>query len=202
MVWPKTAKNLANLNDRGQDFVCPDKSSNQNIYNGTSELTYNPFLEETAMTWYERRKARAKALIAHVLGTTCAKCGAADGPLQIDHIDRSQKKFTLSKHTRSLEDRIAELKKCQLLCVPCHQAKTAGEHKTFVRGKVMEPCGKGTEGAYQAGCRCPDCRAAHAECKKRYLDRQRARVAAQPMTDVERNAFAALRFLTPRTEAS
>lgn len=44
--------------------------------------------------------------------------------------------------------RDAELKKCQVLCSGCHQAKTTSEALVMVHGRPM----------YRKGCRCDTCR--------------------------------------------
>jgi len=67
-----------------------------------------------------------------LLGGKCVRCGSTDD-LQVDHIEPSTKDLSLrAKHSAtfwswSWERVLAELAKCQLLCRPCHQAKSAGE---------------------------------------------------------------------------
>lgn len=83
------------------------------------------------------------------------RCGATS-QLQIDHIDRNLKKFTLSsKFTKSLIDLESELVKCQILCQPCHSEKTRedlGCQSSQVHGTVA---------CYNyRGCRCDSCKVA------------------------------------------
>jgi hypothetical protein len=64
------------------------------------------------------------------MGGRCANCGSTE-ELQFDHVDPRLKKFSVSfTHQLTLEnpDTVAELMKCQLLCTPCHQDKTAQEN--------------------------------------------------------------------------
>lgn len=62
----------------------------------------------------------------------CAKCGS-NYELEVDHIDSKSKDPKLrAVHTGALWSwsdarRAVELAKCQVLCLPCHKAKTAIE---------------------------------------------------------------------------
>lgn len=85
--------------------------------------------------WLARRRAEWFA------GKRCVHCGS-DTHLEIDHIDPATKDPYLRRvHTNSFwswskERRDVELAKCQVLCHPCHIAKTLanGEH---VRGEQV-----------------------------------------------------------------
>lgn len=90
-----------------------------------------------------RERIRKRAL--HHLGGICS-CGSIER-LQFDHIDGSTKLFNISEAIRdgwSWERIQPELDKCQLLCSPCHLAKTAEErgvpHGGGLRGKRNCPC--------------------------------------------------------------
>lgn len=59
------------------------------------------------------------------LGGKC-KCGSTH-KLELDHIDPTTKSFAVAKRwSVSKEIFWAEVKKCQLLCIPCHITKHHG----------------------------------------------------------------------------
>lgn len=68
--------------------------------------------------WYAAR--RAKGL--EMLGGKCALCESTED-LELDHIDPATK-FTHRIFSYSWARIEAELKKCQILCAPCHFQKT------------------------------------------------------------------------------
>lgn len=70
--------------------------------------------------YYHARRAEALAM----LGGKCVMCGSSSR-LDFDHIDPVTKLSDLGLLlTRARSVWIAELKKCQLLCRPCHIKKT------------------------------------------------------------------------------
>lgn len=72
-----------------------------------------------ALKWYHKR--RAEYIIE--LGGECAHCGATER-LQFDHIDWRTKSFPLGKLMSVTQEKARkEIKKCQLLCHPCHVIK-------------------------------------------------------------------------------
>ena len=78
---------------------------------------------EYAKRWYHERRAQ----YVEMLGGKCAECGATE-ELQFDHKDRKTKKFAIGKlFTKAQEVVLEELKKCQLLCQPCHIEKSRPE---------------------------------------------------------------------------
>ena len=91
--------------------------------------------EESARFKQMREERRAKCLA--ILGGVCARCGATDETLpngrpllEFDHLDPSTKKFEIaSRITLGWAKLLRELKKCQLMCVPCHQRKTKRDAK-------------------------------------------------------------------------
>lgn len=99
---------------------------------------------------YNKRMEEARSR----LGGKCVRCGRIDG-LQLDHIDPKNKSFTIAKLwsiRKELFD--IEVNKCQLLCEPCHDAKTLID-KGQVSGKVTH----GTLSSYRY-CKCDLCRKA------------------------------------------
>lgn len=114
------------------------------------------------MGWLAGRRSFGK----HLLGGECIKCGHT-GRLEFDHINPKEKnshKFWSWKMTRLMD----ELKKCQLLCHPCHQKKSADTYPTYkINVKIHGNYG------FQQGCRCTVCR--EAQRKRRIRDRDRKR---------------------------
>lgn len=111
-------------------------------------------------TFYNRRKNEVHGF----LGSTCAKCSTTEA-LQIDHVDPSQKSFTITMNI-AWRELVRELRKCQLLCKPCHRAKSNVE----VSGKRGSTVVCGTRTKYSYGCRCDQCRAAN---RRYYRPRKR-----------------------------
>jgi hypothetical protein len=67
-----------------------------------------------------------------LLGGRCADCGRPESETwEIDHMDRSTKVFDIlgPRWSCSRAKRLAELKKCQLLCHLCHVDKTNMEKR-------------------------------------------------------------------------
>lgn len=108
-------------------------------------LRFGPMSNQYHLDRYHRRRLEAIA----ILGGRCVRCGAVDC-LEIDHVDRATKSFDLSKRWGVAQATwLAELAKCQLLCEPCHKAKTVGEMTTRQHG---------THAMYRkGGCRCDEC---------------------------------------------
>lgn len=68
------------------------------------------------------------------LGSVCVCCGSAED-LEFDHIDPTTKDFTIGTvWTCKRSILLAEVDKCQLLCVKCHLKKSADEG-SFRRSK-------------------------------------------------------------------
>ena len=85
--------------------------------------------------YYEYRR-RDMEYVAKGGPVECAHCGATES-LEFDHIDPSLKSFDVStrkSHKQKLY--LEELDKCQLLCAPCHRAKTAAENEGFEHGTI------------------------------------------------------------------
>jgi 5-methylcytosine-specific restriction endonuclease McrA len=124
---------------------------------------------------YQRQlHARRRAEVITALGGCCQRCGSTDN-LQLDHIDAGTKRFDISTLFRRSALLAAELAKCQLLCRPCHLAKTKerGENTGGGRNKLTEiPHGTNSGYTYWK-CRCDSCRTA----QRAYKARWRASVA-------------------------
>ena len=85
--------------------------------------------------YYVKRIDRARNL----LGSMCVRCGSTD-MLEFDHVDPSTKVAPIA---RILMGRWAfveeELKKCQLLCRPCHMEKSAEDLRKAGRARLISP---------------------------------------------------------------
>jgi hypothetical protein len=79
---------------------------------------------EQMRTYQNARRARLRTELLALLGNRCARCLATEG-LQFDHIDPETKLFAIADGLdRPRAQLLAELTKCQLLCLPHHVAKT------------------------------------------------------------------------------
>jgi hypothetical protein len=112
---------------------------------------YRQYMKVYMLARYHRRKAE----VFKALGGKCTKCGSVAG-LQLDHIGRSTKSFTIGKTLVSVSEAKLqeELKKCQLLCLECHQLKSCEE-----RGFKMAKGHHGTISSYRY-CHCELCKEA------------------------------------------
>lgn len=102
---------------------------------------------------------------------TCVQCGTTED-LQLDHIDPSTK----VEHriwTWSAARREVELAKCQVLCRPHHEKKTARENS--------RPIPHGTDAGYtKRKCRCLLCREEHRRVKREWRAMRRAQGLSAP----------------------
>ena len=91
--------------------------------------------------WQAQKQLRAerKAYWVEQLGGCCAHCGGTKR-LEFDHVDPSTKMHKGHSPSQMLawsEERLAEeMAKCQLLCHPCHVAKTRQE---LAQGMTLRP---------------------------------------------------------------
>lgn len=106
-----------------------------------------------------RAKRRQKAI--DDFGSICNLCGNTEGPFEFDHIDRETKKATINRLLSHKEETLnEELKKCQLLCIPCHREKTTQESIIYDYHGVLA--------MYRRGCRCQSCKDANAKSKQEW----------------------------------
>lgn len=115
---------------------------------------------------YKRRTQEAKER----LGGKCVECGATE-QLEFDHIDRTTKSFTVGRQIVSCsQERFeAEIVKCQLLCKPCHIAKTKRD-----LGQPPEPLHGTTTRYTHWKCKCEICRTARNARSREYMRKRRA----------------------------
>ena len=124
---------------------------------------YNAYMRVYILKRYHaRRKAALKQL-----GGKCCKCGSTK-KLELDHIDRKKKSFSISKLWSVAKKRFdKELSKCQVLCHPCHEEKTIAE-----LGQKRAKGNHGTVSSYRY-CRCKLCCAAKSKYNREYKQRKR-----------------------------
>lgn len=90
---------------------------------------YNIFMNLYMKERWEKRKRNA----LDFLGGKCVRCEATE-MLDFDHIEPSSKIMTIARASSRSESFFwNEVKKCQLLCVPCHLIKSAEDIRS---GKV------------------------------------------------------------------
>ena len=97
-----------------------------------------------------QRAWRTKKRSAYFEGKSCAVCGSTES-LELDHIDPSQKKYNPAAiwgMSDTNPNKIAELAKCQVLCLVHHKEKTKQWHEANRNhGRSW----------YAYGCRCDIC---------------------------------------------
>lgn len=86
----------------------------------------------------ERREKKQK--LREYLGGKCVGCGTTHN-LHFDHIDRSQKSFSISTNIeKPYELLLLEVDKCQLLCRNCHITKSRVnyDHEELLKGYDLQ----------------------------------------------------------------
>lgn len=117
-----------------------------------------------------KRYSERRSFGINYLGSVCAECGTTNN-LQFDHVDSTTKLFDVSVGMRAFKIWFDEIKKCQLLCRPCHIKKTIKNEETAGQKKYGS-LRHGTYTMYMKGkCRCDDCRSAYSVWKKEYRSR-------------------------------
>lgn len=93
-----------------------------------------------------------------IIGNVCIRCGLVDeNSLEIDHSDRTLKSFDISRMwaSKSKDEMLEELNKCQPLCKTCHKEKTVLEMRELM---LQQGVTHGTEYAWsKLKCRCSEC---------------------------------------------
>lgn len=158
--------------------ICAVDNCNKYHYSVCSlQYCSNPHFSKGLCNSHYKRKKRndTKQWATQLLGNKCAKCGAAPNTnrrsntgLEFDHINPVQRVFRISQRLDlSREKLLKELKKCQLLCEPCHKQKSIQDmvemrkwDETAITGRINH----GTVNAYKnKRCRCQRCKDAWAE---------------------------------------
>jgi hypothetical protein len=113
------------------------------------------YSKEKMRVYMNAYREKQRSIARKALGNKCAKCGAKKVPFHFDHIDPSTKINSIGNMIHFSKKAFnEELKKCQLLCIPCHDKKTRIENV----GKNRKPLVHGTVNAYKSyKCRCDEC---------------------------------------------
>lgn len=143
LLAQRTAHRRRNRNDSTRRALAHSPAWWNGIH---KEKMENKFGADYHREYYKKRKQK----VIDYLGGKCVKCGTTER-LEVDHIDPKQKSFHINKRL-SLNQIKDELAKCQLLCTPCHRAKTSEENKGFTHGTIYSWMRK--------RCKCDVCNAA------------------------------------------
>lgn len=112
----------------------------------------------------KQRKDERRAKAIELLGGKCVTCGTTER-LQFDHIKNDRQGYggLISYLLKTRWERLlAELEKCQLLCISCHAVKTGADKS------AKEPK-HGVQGTYvNRKCRCDKCVFANSEHTRQY----------------------------------
>jgi hypothetical protein len=80
-----------------------------------------------------RREQRIEWLSAYKLQRGCTDCGykAHAQALDFDHLPDFEKRFTISGGvtSRSMDDLVEEISRCEVVCANCHRVRTAARRK-------------------------------------------------------------------------
>lgn len=126
--------------------------------------SYNIYMRDYHLKRYYRMRGEA----IKYLGGKCSKCSSLK-KLQLDHIDPSTKEIEVSMLLNVSKVRFwLEVKKCQLLCQPCHALKTILE-----QGKKPAKGTHGTLSAYRY-CKCELCKSVKREYTREWRKKRLA----------------------------
>jgi hypothetical protein len=132
------------------------------------------------MVWVvseSRRKLKLRAV--EYKGGGCLLCGYKKcvAALVFHHLDDAEKEFGVGSRLLAWERVKAEADKCILVCANCHaeiHAEEAERERTKLEAEVRalvperQETPHGVASRYTAGCRCPECKAAHAKKHREY----------------------------------
>ena len=94
---------------------------------GECNRKYNEENKEQIREQKREHRDERKSYCIEYLGGKCVKCGTTER-LEFDHIDRTTKKYNITRKVdRTFDILKEELDKCQLLCYDCHKVKTKSE---------------------------------------------------------------------------
>ncbi len=128
-------------------------------------MSYKDINKQREFQRLRNKRARAEFFA----GSYCALCGGVED-LELDHINRSSK-LGHNIWSWSIERRLAEIEKCQILCQKCHIKKSIRE-RGFIVGKRKHG------NAWSHGCRCDVCKAWHRDYERKRLERKRVELSS------------------------
>ena len=121
----KSRKNVDRAS-KGRERYANDPEYRERVQQKNKEA-YQKHKAKRTETQRHRRQERRQVLIEH-LGGKCVGCGTTTD-LQFDHMDRTQKEFSIGKCLDySMKRLLPEVDKCQLLCYSCHEYKSLINH--------------------------------------------------------------------------
>lgn len=124
---------------------------------------YNEYMKKYMIARYHKKMDQIRCS----LGGKCYRCGSMDN-LEIDHINPSNKSYTVARMWSIKETKLQEeIKKCQLLCQSCHNLKTLKQNN-------MNPA-KGFHGTISTVryCKCRLCKDAKNAYMREWKKRRR-----------------------------
>jgi hypothetical protein len=88
-----------------------------------------------------QRQAATASFLRQLRDVPCADCGIRFLPIQMefDHRDPAQKSFTVAAGRSLLTNRatlIAEIAKCDVVCVNCHRIRTRARHRAWLAART------------------------------------------------------------------
>jgi hypothetical protein len=98
-------------------------------------------VNETVRAYRRKRKEQARALIAAAKASGCSRCHREFEPrrLHFHHRDPSTKLFAIAKFvgtpTHRLSRLVAEIAKCDVLCLVCHGKESAAHRRRDKKGR-------------------------------------------------------------------
>lgn len=139
----------------------PDNGS-PNLLDGTMLVMVVARRRPSRVAYQRQHSEEQRQWALAYLGGKCVRCGSIER-LEFDHIIPATKRYTISSKIGrfSKERLLPELRKCQLLCRPCHDKKSRAEFEA-------PDWHHGTTTGYQRyNCRCRPCSDAQAEFNRR-----------------------------------
>src|SRR5690606_6455903 len=125
-ITPLTSATYAKQAKRQYSKYCDSVSSTLTVATQQERGSKVGYKDKEKQREYQRKWV-SKRREEYFADKACAGCGSKES-LELDHIDPKTKKYNPSSLWGMAKDnpnRIAELKKCQILCEECHKKKTS-----------------------------------------------------------------------------
>lgn len=105
----------------------------------TYQLHYIKYKKQYLLRAKNRRKALRtefrQNMLTYLVDKSCVDCGESDiRVLEFDHIDPSQKLFSISQSVRlgrGWSEVLTELEKCVIRCANCHKKRTSEQYNWY-----------------------------------------------------------------------